>query len=284
MRSGSSPAGVPHGRKCGGETIRRRSDVLASGGDRGRAPGGSLARLLGRDEIVEVVGRDVAAGGERNPGHDGLGRDRLIGEIAVERRLADFNRSGEIVGLLAGLLKVLGEFHIPFFGKDGAKVNPLSVIFPLSGNPYIAAVDLNERIAGTIRRLQKDRGWSLEELGRQCDPPITYPQQVQKLVSGETQLKPQWLEAFAKAFDLEPWELVRGEPEPEVTLEQPAAEEFARGFLQALRVPAELGKVIGLGTLLAALVSTLARHPAARSDPQAARLATDLLVRHSGGQ
>lgn len=138
---------------------------------------------------------------------------------------------------------------------------------------------LNEHIAATVKRLRKQRGWSLDDLGENCSPPTT-PQQIYKLEEQQVQFKPEWIERVAPAFGLAAWELVRGEPEPLVTLSESAARLAAAAIVKVLQGNTLSPEQMDIGGLFVQeLFGMFAESPATRDDPQALAPALRLLSR-----
>jgi transcriptional regulator with XRE-family HTH domain len=141
---------------------------------------------------------------------------------------------------------------------------------------------LNENISATVARLLETRKPKLTvaEFGRRMG---VSRQQAARYVNGERDWGAEWLEKAAEALGVEPWELVRGEPEPPFSLERPAAIELARGLCRvALHLEPTAVQTDLLAQSLIELVDILAGHPAGRSDPEAAKLVVEILARQSG--
>lgn len=143
---------------------------------------------------------------------------------------------------------------------------------------------LTKRISANIMRLREAQGLSRPELGRRMIPP-TSGQQVERLEKSQRSLTVDWIERIAEALEVDPAALVAGES-GQFMLTEPVAAEIARTIGRIVLRGAEPDPLIcqDLAVLLQELSEMFARHPATRSDLQAARPAIGLLGRRRGPQ
>ena len=135
------------------------------------------------------------------------------------------------------------------------------------------------RIRENIKRLREKRGLSRPQLGERLNPP-TSGQQIERLEKGMRGLDVDWIEKIADALDVDPAALVAGES-GEFTLTPQVADEVSRTLARVALRGAEPDRatVQVLSLLLTELFEMFAKHPATRTDLQAARPAIDLLAR-----
>ena len=79
-----------------------------------------------------------------------------------------------------------------------------------------------------IKELRADRGWSMQELADNCDPPTT-ASQINKLEKGRVQLNEGWMRRLAAALECYPLDLLDGGPERLKPRERKLVDLF-RGF------------------------------------------------------
>jgi transcriptional regulator with XRE-family HTH domain len=142
---------------------------------------------------------------------------------------------------------------------------------------------LAERVAQNIRRVRESRGWSLEKVGKRCEPPTSY-QQISRLEEGDRRLTFDWVERIAKALDVDPFVLISGEDQPEqpvFTLGEQVANEVARTLARVALdgEEPESGTVQALALILQELTATFSAHPQSYRDPAIARPVLDLASR-----
>lgn len=138
------------------------------------------------------------------------------------------------------------------------------------------------RIAENIERLRNAKGWSRPDLGKRCIPP-TSGQQIERLEKNQRQLTIAWIERLAKAFGVDPAELIAG-PDATYDLTEQVADEVAQHLARfVLRGDEPNPEILrGLSILIQGLSETFSKHPGARRDPVAVRLAADFLIqRHA---
>lgn len=138
---------------------------------------------------------------------------------------------------------------------------------------------LGDRIREEIARLRNRRGWSRPELGRRLRPQ-TSGQQIERLEKGLRHLDTDWIERIARAFGIDPVELVAGE-EQRFELTPQAADEVALELARFVLRGDEPDQatVDGLAILLQDLFATFAEDPPARRDPQVVRPVIRALAR-----
>ena len=141
---------------------------------------------------------------------------------------------------------------------------------------------LTVRIRQNIQRLREKRGLSRPQLGARLVPP-TSGQQIERLEKGQRGLDVDWIEKIAEALDVDPAALVAGES-GEFTLTRPVADEVSRTLARVVLRGDEPDRatVEVLSVLLTELFEMFARHPATRTDHQAARPDIDFLGRPRG--
>jgi transcriptional regulator with XRE-family HTH domain len=154
-------------------------------------------------------------------------------------------------------------------------------VIPQFGYRGQAGAMLADRIRDNIVRLRESRGWSRPELGRRLVPP-TSGSQIERLEKGWRSLEVDWVEKIARAFGIDPSELIAEKETYDLT--PPAADAIAsllaRFVLRGVEPDQEI--VQGLSILLQEMSETFSRNPEARRDPLAARLAVDILARQHG--
>jgi transcriptional regulator with XRE-family HTH domain len=139
---------------------------------------------------------------------------------------------------------------------------------------------LSERVAGEIKRLRKERGWSKEQLAVRCVPK-TVQQQIDKLETGERRLTLDWVERIARAFGMEPLDLMMPREPIQLELSEQVANEIARSLAQVAlsgQEP-EPGIVEVMSLMLQELTQTFSKHPQAYRDPAVARPVVDMTAR-----
>jgi phage repressor protein C with HTH and peptisase S24 domain len=77
---------------------------------------------------------------------------------------------------------------------------------------------MTDPVSARLKQLRMDRGWSLAKLGKMVG---TSGQNVSKIELGKARMTLDWVTKFARAFGIEPLELMRGDPEPGPTLVLP---------------------------------------------------------------
>lgn len=64
-----------------------------------------------------------------------------------------------------------------------------------------------------IRDIRKEKGWTLDQLAKACDPPTT-AQTIGRLETGMRNLSIKWMERIGNALEIDPETLVRSEGTP----------------------------------------------------------------------
>jgi transcriptional regulator with XRE-family HTH domain len=152
-------------------------------------------------------------------------------------------------------------------------------IIPLGNACGHGSTMLAERIRSNIVRLREDRKWSRPDLGKRLKPP-TSGQQIERLEKGLRDLSPNWIERISRAFGVDPIALVAENGQTFEFTPQAADEVanlLARFVLRGDEPDPEIAQ--GLSILIQEMSALFARHPQARHDALAARLAVDTLAR-----